>query len=253
MVLTQSCDLVRRGKQPPKTPYITIAAVRPLSILLNRRLEIYLHNSKDKAKIPLLICKKKKEAEARQFLERLLHNTEPGYFFIGKGGHPSLEDNYCTFLTLSIALRAQHYDACLSAKIAQLKEVFQAKVGWMTGNLYSRVGTPDFEEHEHDPNAFKESFFQDVLYKETAWLSADQRRQLLKRVGEEKPTGVGEVRDMVTGLQKDVEFAAERVVSMLKEASCLANTSDDALKQAVSLLVSDPVFQRHVTGSAGDG
>jgi hypothetical protein len=40
MVLTQSCDLVRR-KSKPKTPYITIAAVRPARILIDRLIEQY--------------------------------------------------------------------------------------------------------------------------------------------------------------------------------------------------------------------
>jgi hypothetical protein len=33
---------------------------------------------------------------------------------------------------------------CLDAKIAQLTGTFQAKLGWLVGQMYSRVGTEDF-------------------------------------------------------------------------------------------------------------
>ena len=36
MVLTQSCDLVRRNGDPPSSPYITLAAVRPVEEVLWR-------------------------------------------------------------------------------------------------------------------------------------------------------------------------------------------------------------------------
>ena len=74
------------------------------------------------------------------------------------------------FLALSVALRISHYDACIGAKVAQLDDVFQAKVGWLTGNLYSRVGTPDLEEKEDDAERIKEQFYEDVLRSRTVWL-----------------------------------------------------------------------------------
>lgn len=72
MVLTQSCDLVRRGRQPPRARYITLAAGRPLCVYITRMLETDKHT----LDLPIPIYKKRKEKSARQGLERLLHNTE---------------------------------------------------------------------------------------------------------------------------------------------------------------------------------
>lgn len=50
------------------------------------------------------------------------------------------------YLKLSIALKSkEHYDKCLAAKKIELADEFKAKLGWMVGNMYSRVGTADWE------------------------------------------------------------------------------------------------------------
>lgn len=41
IVLTQSCDLVRRKGKTPNSRYITIAAVRPLDLVIRREVERY--------------------------------------------------------------------------------------------------------------------------------------------------------------------------------------------------------------------
>jgi hypothetical protein len=90
-------------------------------------------------------------------LERLLHNTEDGFFFLKKDSHPELIEDLCVFLALSVAIRADQYEACLTAKIAQMDHIFAAKVGWLVGNLYSRIGTPDVEEKIANSDEYKGS------------------------------------------------------------------------------------------------
>ena len=36
------------------------------------------------------------------------------------------------------------YDACLEARVLALSEEFRAKLGWLVGHIYSRVGTQDW-------------------------------------------------------------------------------------------------------------
>ena len=49
------------------------------------------------------------------------------------------------YLKVSIALKSElHYDACLDAKRLELSDEFKAKLGWLVGELYSRVGTTDW-------------------------------------------------------------------------------------------------------------
>jgi hypothetical protein len=55
IVLTQSCDLVIRAGGRCKAPYITIAAVRPVSTILGRQIES-LKTSAVKAELPVLTC-----------------------------------------------------------------------------------------------------------------------------------------------------------------------------------------------------
>ena len=47
-------------------------------------------------------------------------------------------------LPLSMSIRVEHYDACLEGRVAQLTDLFQAKLGWLLGQQFSRVGTPDW-------------------------------------------------------------------------------------------------------------
>src|SRR6266852_5493718 len=140
IVLTQSCDLVRRRGKPPKSRYITLAAARPLSIVVDRFTARHRFTLED---FPVPLCNKISEIRARQLLERLIHNTEDGFFFLRKDSHPELVEDLCVFLPLSVAVRSEHYDQCLAAKIGQMEDIFSARVGWLVGNMYSQVGTPD--------------------------------------------------------------------------------------------------------------
>jgi len=81
------------------------------------------------------------------FTDRLLDNNEPGYFYLHEDVSLGLSGHNCAFLALSVALRTCHYDLCFRAKVAQLKEPFQAKLGWLTGNMYSRVGTEEWDDN----------------------------------------------------------------------------------------------------------
>ena len=50
------------------------------------------------------------------------------------------------YLKLSIALKSEEcYDICLKAKKIELSDEFKAKIGWLIGDMYSRVGTTDWE------------------------------------------------------------------------------------------------------------
>lgn len=140
MVLTQSCDLVQR-----KAPYITIVPVRHLDIVVQRHLA-ELDSTTVKANLPVL--GEKSKTKATEFLQRLLNNNESGYFFLNSTD-TELPADCVAFLNLSIALKAdKHYESCLAAKILQLNDTFQAKLGWLVGQMYSRVGTPDWNKKE---------------------------------------------------------------------------------------------------------
>ena len=143
MVLTQSCDLVRRNNFKCKTPYITLAAVRTFDDFFEKRL--ISDNCAQKVNGYLLMDSKQRE-RAYQLLERVYNNTEPDYFFLYKDETVQLSESMVASLKVSIALKSElHYEQCLSAKTLELSDEFKAKLGWLVGNIYSRVGTTDWE------------------------------------------------------------------------------------------------------------
>jgi len=101
-----------------------------------------MQSSTINADLPVLTEKAK--AKLSEFLSRLYNNNESGYFFLESSDTP-LPSDCCAFLNLSIAIKAsEHYRKCLDAKVLQLTDTFQAKLGWLVGQMYSRVGTNDW-------------------------------------------------------------------------------------------------------------
>src|SRR4051794_11739779 len=78
------------------------------------------------------------------FLESLMDNNKPGFFYLHTDLTLGIDQPCCAFLQLAISFRAQHYERCLEAKIAQLKTEFQAKLGWLIGTMFSRVATTEW-------------------------------------------------------------------------------------------------------------
>ena len=142
MVLSQSCNLVRRNGKSCKTPYITLAAVRSYSDFLEKML---LKGKYAEKVDELLLMDEKNRDRAYQLVERVYNNTEPEYFFLYKEEALEFPESMVAYLKVSIALKSnEHYDKCLKAKKIELTDEFKAKLGWLVGNMYSRVGTADW-------------------------------------------------------------------------------------------------------------
>jgi hypothetical protein len=145
MVVTQTCDLVRR-EGACKSPYITLAAVRPLEEVLRREAAKYQTDWQREAGV---IGKRAGEKIAL-FLAGLIDNNQDGYFYLHQDVGVGIHQNCCAFLPLSVTLKVEHYQMCLDAKIAELTETFQAKLGSIIGQLYARVAAPEWNEHYPD-------------------------------------------------------------------------------------------------------
>lgn len=143
MVLTQSCDLVPRGASKAcKAPYIAIAPVRSLDLLIERYVA-QQSAAEVRAELPVLSAKSRNRIS--DFLHRLFNNNETGYFYLDSVD-TELPGDCAAFLNLSIAVKSElHFATCVDAKILQLTDTFQAKLGWLVGQMFSRVGTPDWE------------------------------------------------------------------------------------------------------------
>lgn len=140
-VLTQSCDLVRR-KGNCKSRYITLAAVRSLDLVVKRAIEKFSDRIEFGGQ---MLCGDQHKMQLDDFLKKIFNNNDTNHFFLNSAPEFGFLDDCCTHLHLSISIRAyEHYDVCLGAKVLELKENFRAKLGWLVGNLYSRVGTEDY-------------------------------------------------------------------------------------------------------------
>lgn len=248
LILTQSCDLVRRKDKYCKSRYITICAVRPLSLAVEREFQQY---TKPIIGCPVPIGDRDKNILARQFLERVVNNTVDGIFFIPRGAAQTVDDHLCAFLPLSVALRATHYDACLSAKVGQVKDIFAAKIGSLASDLYSRIATPDVhEENERKAvETFMDGFFNDLGYRSVAWLTAFERstleRQLAALLASSGKAALSEqdALTLIKSLPSEADAIADRVIAVLVERQ-LIDQDPVIQRKARNFLVNDGEYKK---------
>lgn len=150
LILSQTCDLVRRAPlKQCKTNYINLAVIRPIQDVLIPLLDRYC--SEDRFASGLY--KKSARGQARMLMERLVNQNEQGMglFYLHPDTEVQIPDHSIALLQVSFALKADsHYDMLLAARSGRLKHEFQCKLGWLIGNLYSRIATRDWPETERD-------------------------------------------------------------------------------------------------------
>lgn len=176
LIISQSCDLIRRKGKHCKAKYISLAAVRPFSYLIKNIVE----EMKDPdVSIRYRICSKKTKEEIRKYLERLLNNNEIEYFYLHKEPSMAFPEDCCAYLRLTISIKSKdHYETCLKARILGLDDSFRDKLGWQVGQLYSRVGTPDW-----DPKLLENEI--DIKLKDIAvWVDEWRLGHLKKSISE---------------------------------------------------------------------
>jgi hypothetical protein len=248
LVLTQSCDLVRRKGAACKSRYITICAVRPLSLAVERELKRYTNPLEG---CPIPIGNIENNVLARQYLQRVLNNTVDGVFFIPRGSAETVDHHLCAFLPLSVALRVEHYDTCLSSKVGQTKEIFAAKVGSLASELYARIATPDLHERNDRKavEAYTKQFLEELGYESVVWLTPYQRGYLEEKISEVlKGSGKDQITRedaaaLLQNLPRDADAIADRMVKVLSENSILPDDAD-VQRKARNLLKNDREYQK---------
>lgn len=227
-ILTQTCDLVCDRL---KTEYITICPVRPLSSVLGKALKAHVRS--EIAGVPIGI--ERERATYQQFLERLFNNNAQGYFYLDKAGAP-FSDDCCALTKLTIALKSSHYAICKEAKILQLNDTFQAKLGWLVGHSYSRVGTPDYSKvqlQEKIKQAFKTS---------VAWVPGDKERGLVLAKADE--LGAAFTLEQVPRIIKGIETKKDRALATIRAILEGLNGEDEIpgalLEKIMKKMANDP-------------
>lgn len=147
VVISQTCDLVRRGGGPCKTPYIEIAVVRPFRAHVLALLRQQCAWIGDRY-FPL-----SERNRANDLIDRIINQNETalGIFYLHPEATIGIAESSIVLLRVSIAMRAaEHYDTLVAARKGRLHPEFANKLGWLCGNLYSRVGIKDWKETKED-------------------------------------------------------------------------------------------------------
>ena len=232
-VLTQTCDLERRSPSSKcKSPYITIAAVRPLETVILRHIE------KSVAIDGMHCCSTSSKAKLTDEVKRIINNNAKDYFFLKGSPSPNegLTDDSCTFLHLSIAIRAhEQYDMCLKAKVLELNEAFRAKLGWMVGNLYSRVGTVDYVPGALPDNAQFEKYIDTTLDQHVIWVDKDLFTEFRKLSG--NGTSIKETTELVEAALRTRKTS--KVAELLNVIATETGLSNDQKSKLKALLESE--------------
>ena len=146
LVLTQTCDLVRRNGISCESRYINLAVVRPLEDVLWTFLDRVCEKIRVRGKFLEGIYVKESKFKAEQLLERIVNQNEQGMgiFYLHPDAAVKIPVHSVALLQVSIAVRAkEHYDLLVRARCGRLSEQFRDKLGWLIGNLFSRVATDD--------------------------------------------------------------------------------------------------------------
>ncbi len=177
LVITQSCDLVRRDGDLAKARYVNIATVRPLQLILYQLLATRCES----------VCGaflKSGWREAWELLERITNQNENtlGLFYLHPDSDLEFASASVAFLRVSIALRADHYEILMNARRGRLKPDFQAKLGWLVGNLYARPASRDWADSEDGKNGQSDAIH-DVLKNAGITWFEDEKVALAKAKG----------------------------------------------------------------------
>lgn len=144
MLLTQSCDLLQRGADRAcKAPHLEICTIRAL--------DDYIFSILDAECAPVApgIYSDSDKPRARDLLTRVFNQNEQalGLFYIHQAPDVTgLVVPAIAVLRVSVALRTEHYEMLRQCRTASMDPAYAAKLGWLVGNLYSRVGVDDWHD-----------------------------------------------------------------------------------------------------------
>ncbi len=241
LVLTQTCDLVRRKDERCKTKYITIAAIRSLEDALKRQAE-EIANSKLERKTKKLIDEKS-NAKISDFLTGLFNNNSTDYFYLHHDVSLDFVDPSVAFLRVSISLKSElHYNLCLSSKVLELDENFQAKLGWLVGNLYSRVGTEDWVPGTLDQQRFRKMVSDQVKTHFNIVSNLSEIEDILVGKYSEEQLEALSVDDLIEIVKKEkVSTRKDKVLSKLEEIILNSNAlkEDYDIKKLITRISND--------------
>ena len=221
IVITQSCDLAfRDGKCASR--YISLAAVRPLETLIEQEIERQSTSSIEKN---LKIFPGHKRHWMEDFIAKLLNNNLPEYFYLEPESAVGIGKPYVAYLALSIAIKSDNYQTCKEARFARLQEIFGAKLGWLVGNMYSRVATPDWLTAKFENREDFDRKIREIVEASAGWvpevlfdrLNAEQKKRRTETGDKSYILTQEEVKKKSDGYVTEKDMKQENVTNFIVE------------------------------------
>lgn len=245
LVLTQSCDLVRRQKDSCKSKYINLAVVRPLDNVLFSLLDGTCERVVVGGNVAEGVYTRESKYKAKQLLERILNQNEQamGLFYLQPDAGVRIAVPSVALLQVSIALRArEHYVTLVDARSGRLRGEFQSKLGWLIGNLFSRVATRDM------PSPQRNELIDELLdgHDEMSNLPGWVDRRTVKAANKVGVSIEGLTSDQLVKTLEQHEpepprdVAIERALLAVKDV--ITGVSADSVEKIKSRLRNDPTF-----------
>lgn len=155
LIATQTCDLVLRKGQS-KAGYISLSTIRPLSQVLTKVIAQVVTPAADG------IFPSSEKEEARRFLDRVFNQNEQslGLFFLHEDADSGIGESAVAMLRVTVAVKNEHYQTLVKSRVGRLKPQYQAKLGWLLGNLYNRPASPDWADFDGGKAKLKEMISQ---------------------------------------------------------------------------------------------
>lgn len=244
IVLTQSCDLVVRKTGQCDSRYVTIAAVRPVALAVRREVSRYQYSALERK---LGICNRRGQHKLRDFAESLLNNNRLNYFFLPANPDMGLGTDFCAFLQLTVALKADpHYETLLKAKILQLTDSFQHKLGHLVGTSYSRVATEDWAPDNMTLEDFRKwaTALLTGIENWVLWLDDRVHKQVLEEMESlpEDEQSLTKAEEIVGRIRTAKEEKRELALSEIAQTMTELGVPDEMVKKTCVRLQSSPVF-----------
>jgi hypothetical protein len=244
IVLTQSCDMVRGRGKSCKSRYINLAVVRPLDDMLPLLLDAVCDKAFVRGNAVDGVYIEESRYHAKQLLSRIIHQNEQGQglFYLHPDAEAGIAVPSVALLQVSIALRRDHYETLMKARMGRLAQEFQSRLGWLTGNLYSRVATRDWEPQE------SKSIIEDVLGSQTSaaapyWVSRDKVQEVKKQKVVTAGKSSLEIAEILASLRppRPIDVAVDRTIRVVKDV--IQGASDEDMDTIKTRLFNDQPYE----------
>ena len=241
IVITQSCDLARREEHENrcKAEYINLAIVQRIEHVFLSLVDKLCHKHRLRHGYYSATGKN----SAIELIGRICNQNEwsIGLFYLHPDASAGVAYRSVALLQAIYPVFADHYNMLVDVRGGRLAAPFQNRLGWLVGNLYSRVATVDFPENEQ--NNLRESLMNEDNkgVNLPCWLNK-------KQISKMKADGNGITKEQLDSLLDQYDPSKENMHSsikyMLEFIKSKIGLSDEQKKAIQETLYGDSKFKQ---------